>query len=85
MTDRPPRAPRYYSLDALKPGDPDSYFRVLSGGRYERWDSVARQWVHVTSQAARDYMSRAIENGDGAFQVKPSDIPGNREVADDGG
>lgn len=70
----PDRPARYYSLEAVKPGDPDSYFRVLSGGRYESWDPRAKAWVHVTSQAARDYMSRAIENGDGAFPIDASDV-----------
>jgi len=67
-------AARYYALDAVRPGDPDSYFRVMSGGRYERWDPVTLTWLHVTSAAAREFLSRAIENGDGAFSVDPSEI-----------
>lgn len=69
-----PNFPIYYSLDALKPGDPDSYFRVLSGGYYQNWDAKAQKWVDVTSPAARDYLSRAIENGDGAFRVTAADV-----------
>jgi len=65
---------RYYALEAVRPGDPDSYFRVMSGGRYERWDPESRAWLHVTSPAARDYLSRAIENGDRAWPVEPSEI-----------
>ena len=67
-------AARYYALDAVRPGDPDGYFRVMSGGRYERWDPVTLTWLHVTSAAARELLSRAIENGDGAFPVDPSEI-----------
>jgi hypothetical protein len=65
---------RHYALEAVKLGDPDSYFRVMSGGRYERWDSVAKVRVHVTSPAARDYYSRAIENGDKVFRVDEADV-----------
>ena len=70
MTDRPTR---YYSLAGAKPGDPDTYFRVASGGRYDRWDSATKAWVHVTSSAAREYLSRAIENGD-AWPTKAGNI-----------
>ena len=69
----PDRPPRYYSLDAPTPGDPDSYFRVMSGGRYERWDAPTKAWVHVISAAAREYLSRAIENGD-AWPTKASTV-----------
>ena len=65
---------RYYALSGLKPGDPDTYFRLMTGGRYERWDPEAKAWLHVTSPAARDYYSRAIENGDDCVPINRSDI-----------
>jgi hypothetical protein len=74
-----PDFPIYYSLDALKPGDPDTYFRIQSGGRYERYDPRTKTWQHVTSDVARDYMSRAIENGD-AWPVGASGVPDSGEV-----
>ena len=55
---------RYYQLLQSKPDDPVYYFSVGSGGRYDRWDPATKTWVHVTSGPARDYYSRAIENGE---------------------
>jgi hypothetical protein len=65
--------PRYYALDPAKPGDLDTYFRLSSGGRYDRWDGATKAWVHVASSAAREYLSRAIENGD-AWPTKAGNI-----------
>lgn len=64
---------RYYLIDTI-PAKP-VYFRVSDGGRYDRWDAPAKAWVHVSSPDARDYFSRAIENGD-AWPVKAGDVPG---------
>lgn len=59
--------PRVYTIIG-DPPNPDGYFRVSSVGRYDRWDG--RSWIHVTAPAARDYYSRAIENGDGVIPTE---------------
>jgi hypothetical protein len=54
---------RYYQLFPDKPNG-TKFFRVASGGVFHLWDPNTREWVHVTSQPAREWFSRAIENGD---------------------
>lgn len=52
--------------------DPRPYFRVASGGVFSTWNPIAKSWDHVTKPAVRDYLSRAVENGD-AVPLKPDE------------
>lgn len=67
---------RYYVLLGDPGKSSDSYFRVASGGVYHRWDAKTHAWVHVTTEAARDFYSRAIENGDGVVPATPAEVAG---------
>lgn len=66
--------PRYYALFGINDTDPDTYFRILSGGVYETWDRHTKTWQHVTSPILRDFYSRAIENGDNVIEVAASRV-----------
>lgn len=55
----------YYAYYRLYDHDPAYHFRV-DAGVFERWNPATRRWVRVRHKLARDFLSRAIENGDGA-------------------
>ncbi len=47
---------------------PSFHFRVDDGGVFQRWNAKTRHWVKVHGKG-RDFLSRAIENGDGAWPM----------------
>ncbi len=49
--------------------EPSFYFRVDDGGVFKRWNAKTRHWVEVRNDKGRDFLSRAIENGDGAWPL----------------
>lgn len=49
--------------------EPSWYFRVDDGGVFQRWNARTRHWVKVRNNKGRDFLSRAIENGDGAWPM----------------
>jgi len=55
--------PRHYSLIDV-PVRRDSYFRVRSGGYFDRYDAPTKTWTETDDKRLRDYYSRAIENGE---------------------
>ena len=41
----------------------DSYFRVSSGGVYDRWNATNRTWDHVTNPILRDFYTTGDHHG----------------------
>jgi len=48
---------------------PVFHFRVSGGGVFQRWNPKTRHWAEIRHNKARDFLSRAIENGDGAWPM----------------
>lgn len=62
---------KYYTFFGLVPRMPDSHFRVRLGV-YQDWDAKRHAWV--TNDGARNFYSRAIENGDDVVPMTPSEV-----------
>ena len=66
-------AMKYYAYYRLYDHDPSYHFRV-DAGVFERRTPATRSWVKVTHKLGRDFLSRAIENGDGAFPMTDEEV-----------
>ena len=67
-----------YAYFDLHDHEPSVYFRVSGCGVFQRWNATTRHWVKVHGKG-RDFISRAIENGDGAVRATDEQVAGLKE------